>query len=58
MITESNHQERTPSEALQQFLDYHNLTFEELLALEDNYIYAMVGCTVQLLLEIKEFRQG
>lgn len=56
MITESNHQERTPSEALQQFLDYHNLTFEELLALEDNDIYAMVGCTVQLLMEVKSFR--
>lgn len=56
MTPKPNQQERTPSEALQQFLDYHNLTFDELLALEDNDIYAMVGCTVQLLMEVKSFR--
>jgi|GEM_PF-5655536 len=58
MTPKPNHQEGTPSDALQQFLNYHNLTLEELLEMEDNDIYAMVGCTVQLLLEIKGLRQG
>jgi hypothetical protein len=52
----TNKAQRTPSDALLKFLEHHSLTLEELLERDDDTIYAMVGCTVQLLLEIRSFR--
>jgi hypothetical protein len=55
MTTESL-REKNPSDALIQFLAYHGLSLEDLLELEDEVIFDMVGCTVQLLLEIRSLR--
>jgi hypothetical protein len=55
MTTESL-REKNPSAALIQFLAYHSLSLEDLLELEDEVIFDMVGCTVQLLLEIRSLR--
>jgi hypothetical protein len=56
MTTHLKNDPKDLSEALRQFLEFHSMTLEVLLELEDESIFDLEGCTVQLMLEMRSFR--